>query len=348
MFLGGLHRFAGFARHSADADILVVTNAWPSEERPAYGIFIFRQVQSAIALGQDCDVLVIRGRDSAAAYVLAALRLLAWSLRGRPRYRLVHAHGGEAAIAARFYLRAPLLISYLGSDILGWHTPDGRLPRRQRLRAVLLRQWARLSAATITKSREMEGKLPGSVRARNTVLPNGVDRDLFAPLPRTQARAELGWDARAPTVLFAANPEVRVKRFPLAQAAYEVARAHVPDLRLEIGWGIDPARMPLLMSAADCMVHTSVTEGSSNVIKEALACDLPVIAVAAGDAPELLAAVRGCAVCEATPEALGHALVTCVRAGARSDGRERTAWLEEGVVARRLVDLYVRLQGARR
>jgi len=335
---------ASLERRRPGARILIVTNAWPMAERPSYGIFIHRQVQSAIERGIECDVLHVRGSQSALAYVAAAARLLGWSLRGRPRYGLVHAHGGETALAARFYVRAPLLISYLGSDILGRYSADGSLHPRERRRAQVLRQAARLAAATITKSRGMEEVLPSSRQARNTILPSGVNRELFTPIDREAARRELGWDSDEPVALFACKPDVPNKRFHLAQAAAEVARARLGTLRLEVAWGIEPARMPLYMSAADCLIHTSVSEGSSNVIKEALACDLPVVAVPAGDAPELLAGVRGCAVCEPTPTALGSALVDTLAARERSDGRARTAWLGEDEIATRLVELYARIE----
>ena len=83
-----------------DADVLVVTNGWPNEDNDGYCVFIKRQVDSLLELGVRCDVLFIRGYRSALAYPLAALRLGLWSLtRRRRRYRLVHAHSGEAALA---------------------------------------------------------------------------------------------------------------------------------------------------------------------------------------------------------------------------------------------------------
>jgi teichuronic acid biosynthesis glycosyltransferase TuaC len=332
-----------FAHRDADATILVVTNLWPRAERPTCGVFVRRQTESVLACGIRADVLVIHGDRSPAAYLQAALHLLWWSLRGRPRYRLVHAHGGEAALAARFYVRAPLLVSYLGSDILGVYSAEACISPSGRLRAQLMRSVALLAAGTITKSAAMAATLPPVARGRNTVLPNGVDRRLFRPVPRAQARAALGWDDAERVVLFIANPQIPNKRFGLAQAATEVAERLIGPIRLEVAHGVDPAQIPVMMAAADCLVQTSVTEGSPNVVKEALACDLPVISTGAGDARELLAGVRGCAVCEPTPGAVGEAIAQCVGEPMRSNGRELTEWLDEGNIATRLIELYRRL-----
>src|SRR2546425_3520133 len=96
-------------REDPDAKILVVTSGWPNEDNDAYCVFIKRQVESLVDRGARCDVLFIRGYRSRLAYPLAALQLGYWSLTGRRHYRLVHAHSGEAAVAASFYRRAPLL-----------------------------------------------------------------------------------------------------------------------------------------------------------------------------------------------------------------------------------------------
>jgi teichuronic acid biosynthesis glycosyltransferase TuaC len=332
-----------FARRDADATVLVVTNLWPREDRPTRGVFVRRQIESVLARGIRADVLVIHGDRTPLAYVQAALQLLWWSLRGRPRYRLVHAHGGETALAARFYLRAPLLVSYLGSDILGVYSADARISRQARARAAAMRALSLLAAATITKSAAMAETLPRRARARNTVLPNGVDRNLFHPMPRGQARADLGWDGEERVVLFIANPAIPNKRFALAQAGVEIAERLVGPIRLQVAHGVEPDRIPVMMAAADCLVQTSVTEGSPNVVKEALACDLPVISTGAGDAREVLAGVRDCEVCGPTPEALGEAVARCVREPIRSNGREQTEWLDEGNIAARLTELYRRL-----
>jgi glycosyltransferase involved in cell wall biosynthesis len=298
-------------------------------------------MESLIERGLHCDVLFIRGYRSPLAYALAALRLVSWSLgRSRRRYRLVHAHSGEAALSAAFFWRAPLLVSYLGDDLLGTPRADGAVPVLGRIKRAILRQHSRVAAHTITKSQEMQAVLPARVRARNTVLPNGVDTDLFRPIDRAAARRELGWDDDAPIVLFAADPSVPRKRYWLAESAVEYARSLIPDLRLEVARGVAPDRVPLLMNAADCLLLTSSIEGSPNVVKEALMCNLPVIATPAGDIAELLEEVTPSYVCEPLASTLSEALVECVSDPRRSNGREASTHLDARVVADSVLRIY--------
>ena len=146
---------------------------------------------------------------------------LTWSKR---RPRLIHGHGGETGLVVRWFVRGPVVVSYCGDDLLGTPRVDGPMAYAYRLRRVILRQQARLLTATVTKSAEMEATLPRSARDRNSVIPNGVDRSLFRPQPRHDARLELGWASTERIVVFASDPAVQRKRYWLAEAACREAQ----------------------------------------------------------------------------------------------------------------------------
>ena len=327
-----------------NARVLVVTNMWPTKEKPTYGIFVKRQVDSLIEAGLRCDVLFFHGYRSRLAYPLGALKLLLWNWLPRRRYELVHGHGGEIALAARFYLRAPLLETYHGSDLLGMPRADGKVPVQRRLRRWLLRQQARLLDATLTQSEEMQTTLPRRVQARNAVVPNGVDRRLFSPMDRAEARRRLGWDEGQRIVLLAADPGVECKRSWLAEQACELARERVGDVRLYVATRVPPDEMPVLMNAADCLLLTSSIEGSSTVLKEALMCNLPVVTTPAGDAREMLDGVKPSWVCEDGSDSIAEALIECLRGPGRCNGREVLSWLGHDRVAARILRLYSEIE----
>jgi teichuronic acid biosynthesis glycosyltransferase TuaC len=334
-----------FVQRDPGADVLVVTNMWPDDERPVYGIFVKRQVDSLRAAGVRCDVVYLRGYRSAAAYPFAAARFLAATLAWRGRYRLVHVHAGETALAARFFVGPPMLVSYCGDDVLGSPREDGSIPLASRIRSAVVRTHASLFSATITKSQEMHDRLPVAARRLNVVIPNGVDMESFRLIGRTEARRELGWDERDRVVLFAgtkvASPR---KRQRLAAAARDHAAERIRNVRLHIAGSTPPEQMPLLMNAADCLIVTSSIEGSPNVVKEALMCNLPVVATPSGDIPMLLEGVDPSYLCPPDAAALGDALVACLTGGRRSNGRdEKGGSLASAAIAERVLDLYERL-----
>jgi teichuronic acid biosynthesis glycosyltransferase TuaC len=326
--------------------VLFVTNMWPDEERPWYGTFIKTQADSLEALGVDLDVLPIRGYASRRAYVDAVGELRRKTRDGA--YDIVHAHYGHAAAVARFQRSAPLVISYCGDDLLGTPTEDGGLTPRSRAEAAVFRRLAHVAAATITKSEEMERALPRSRRARNHVIPNGVDVDRFAPVARDAARRELGWSSDEPIALFVGDPAIPRKNHGLAEAACRHAAATVPGLRLQVAQGLTPAQIPTVMSAADALVMTSLWEGSPNVVKEAMAAELPVVAVPAGDVEERLRGVDGCFVRPYDAEALGAALVEALGHGRSPAARAAVAQLSLKNVARRVLGVYDQALGSPR
>jgi glycosyltransferase involved in cell wall biosynthesis len=327
-----------------DADVLIVTSGYPTVEKPAYCPFMQREVETLVRKGVRCDVLLIRGFASRLAYPLATLRLALSSAIGRPRrYRIVHAHSGEAALAATLCFRAPLLVSYWGDDLLGTPDRDGNVGLAMRMKRGLIRRHSARATATITMTSEMQNVLPARVRARNVVVPDGVDPTVFRPLDRNECRDRLGWSRAEPTVLFAADPGVPRKRFWLAEAAVKRARELVPDATLRVATALPPSELPWYMNAADCLVLPSSIEGSPNVVKEALMCNLPVVATAVGDVPQLLAGVEPSAVCASTPEALGSALAAILSEPRRSNGRVRSMSYSVDVVYERIVERYRQL-----
>jgi teichuronic acid biosynthesis glycosyltransferase TuaC len=103
--------------------------------------------------------------------------------------------------------------------------------------------------------------------------------------------------------------------------------------------------MPVWMNAADVMIMSSRAEGSPNVVKEAMACDLPIVAAEVGDVAEVIGGTRHCHLHHWDPAAaeMGESIVEVVRAiPERSNGRDRTEHLGLEAVALRLREVYDR------
>jgi glycosyltransferase involved in cell wall biosynthesis len=91
-------------------------------------------------------------------------------------------------------------------------------------------------------------------------------------------------------VLFCDANEECVKRRDLAEAAVVYAGKKIGrSIKLFVLRKIEPEEVPIFLNAANCLLVTSEREGSPNIVRESLACNLPVVSVAVGDVPELLA-----------------------------------------------------------
>jgi len=297
---------------------------------------VIRQAESIRAAGAEVDVLELRGHPKL-KYIQGALQL-------RQRLDsadLVHAHFGYWGWVARTQFRKPVVISFMGNDLLGKPTATGQTKALSRLVVQINRRLARSVDAVIVKSDEM-ARVVAPVRSH--IIPNGVDLGVFYPMDRDEARMKLGWPRDGKRfVLFPSHPDLPVKGFPLAQAVVEWAAPRVAQpIELVALRDVPPEQVPYYMSASDAMLLTSFQEGSPNVVKEGMACNLPVVSAAVGDVADLLGGVAACKACPREKESLGTALVHILNHEQRSDGRTalKLRNLDSDSVARRIIKIY--------
>jgi len=269
--------------------ILVVTAMYPHPGNEGFGSFVMQQVQQIRALGHQVDVLHFPGYRSRLEYLKAAVEV---SRRTRRQsYDVVHAHYGVTGLPALFRSATPLVISLHGSDALvGWHEP------------LISRIVCRLADATIVASKKIADRIPGDV------IPCGVDLAIFEPKPKPEARQRLNLDSQRKYILFPFNPARSIKRFDLASGAVTKLAREGVDIELLTVSKVPNAEMPWYYSAADAMILCSYSEGSSTAVKEALACNLPIVSTNVGDIREIVQGIAGVEVVEQTPDALSGAL----------------------------------------
>lgn len=318
----------------------ILTGEWKTPKEGGMLLpFVKSQVESLQRLGIQCDIWALSDHASGWRKYLIGMLQIRWRVNRVP-YDLIHAHFGYCGWVARCQQRIPVVISFMGDDLLGTPASSGRATLSSRLIVQINRVVARTAAAVIVKSDEM-ARVVAPVHAY--VIPNGVDLEALRSISTRQARATLGWAEDRHYILFPNCPEVVRKNFPLAQAAvaYATRMAQKP-LELVPLCNVPHAQVPLYMHAADVMIFTSLWEGSPNVVKEALACNLPVVSVAVGDVPELLAGVEPSAVCPRDPVVLGKKLAAILANGSRTNGREiiQQRRLELQSVAERVVQVY--------
>jgi len=299
-------------------------------------IFAKRQIACMEAVGITASKFFLRSRTSI-PFLVRAIGLLKNEINSfRPD--IVHAQFGTVnGIVCVCAGANPLIVTFRGGDL----NPTREVSRIRSLAGRLISQIAALPAtAIICVTARLRAKLWWR-KNRSRVIPNGIDLSMFSPMLKDEARAALGWQRAGRVVLFNAGRNARAKRLDLALAAIERARLRVTGLRFEILRGeTAPEMMPLYLNAADCLLVTSDWEGSPNIVKEALACNLPVVAVDVGDVPERLAGVNPSRIVERCPEALGRCVAEVLQESRRSNGRDKIAHLSDKAVAQQILEVY--------
>jgi glycosyltransferase involved in cell wall biosynthesis len=297
---------------------------YPSGGAPAFGKFVQLQVEALRRLGCEQEVMIIRGRNKFLKYVLGFLEM-----RKRLRttmYSHLHAYYGLCGFIASLQTRVPVVVTYCGSDLNSGYAGT----RKARLRSLIifaLSQFAAWRASVcIVRSREMLGRiLSAGARRKARIIVSGLNLDLFRPDQPLEARRRLGWEHDKPIILFVCSDPAlpAVKRPELALAVANEVRRHFPSVELKVVAGQPQESLPDYYNAADVLLLTSANEGSPNVVREALACNLPVVSTRVGDVPDLLAGLNHCHVRNADPVDLASAVAEVLQARKRISSRDR-------------------------
>ena len=250
------------------------------------------------------------------------------------QYDAIHAHYSLSAFVASLAGVKPLIVSLMGSDVKA----SGTYKFIIRLFAWLFR-WK----AIIVKSNDMYRSL-GIKRA--IIIPNGVNMDRFQPMDKTECQKRLGWTNNKQQttnairhILFPADASRPEKDFALAQTIV----ANIPNAELHAFDNTPNTETPYWYNAADVVLMTSKWEGSPNVIKEAMACSRPIVAVNVGDIAERTSGVEGCYVAQSRdPEELAS-LIEKALAFSQTKGRERIIadGLDSHDVNQKLINMYL-------
>jgi glycosyltransferase involved in cell wall biosynthesis len=239
--------------------ILIVCSSTKKRISP----FVSDQVMALNALGITTEYFPIEGTG-----VLGYLKSLPGLLNHLKKYKpnLIHAHYGLSGLLSVLQRKCPVAITFHGSDV-----------NNKRVRPF---SWlaSRLSAANIFVSKEMLQLMPAP---DSFVIPCGVDMELFKPMKQSEARKEFGLNPDKKYILFSSGFDNAVKNYPLAKSAVSLLNnSNIELLELK---GFSREQVSRLMNAADMVLMTSFTEGSPQFIKEAMACNRPIVSTNVGD-----------------------------------------------------------------
>lgn len=312
--------------------VLVVTNMYPTEDMPSFGTFVYDQVESLRELGVEVDVLYFNGRKSTWNYLWAFPRF--WLRLLRHRYDLIHAHYVLAGVVARAQWGYKTVLTHHGPEALGqppWQAP-------------LCKLMTPLFDEVIHVTEEVRQALADE---DGWVIPCGVDLETFRPMPRAEARERAGLPQDKPLVLWAGDYWRPEKRFDLVERAMEHVKEYMPEAELVLLTKKPHDLVPIYMNACDALVLTSDLEGSPMVVKEAMACNLPVVSVRVGDVPEVIGDTEGCYLVERDPVLIADALVKVLSNPKRTEGRSRIGHLSRENIALRVLEVYEHALGKR-
>jgi len=315
--------------------VLVISNMYPGKNSHL-GNFIKEQVEDLEREGFDI-IKAVKGREGFFAYVPFILRNLFYLLFNS--YDIVHAYYGfHSALFAAIIKRRPLITTFVGSDAV-------KEPLRNKVYRMLQRFVVSRSNHIIAVSRKIKDILISDLGAdceKISVITFGVDFGLFKPLPQAEAREKLGFQSDKKLVLFPSSPKRSEKRFDIFKKAIELLQKENQNIVPVIlsNSGRTYSEVPIVMNACDVLLLTSDSEGSPTVIKEAMACNLPIVSVDVGDVREVIDDTRNCYICTRDPNNIAEGVKLVLGNGMRTTGRNSIKHLSSKEIVREIIGLY--------
>lgn len=263
-------------------NLLIVSNMYPDKARPYNGIFVYEQVEAIRKWHPDVtvDVCFIDGRKGKLEYLKSVLYVNRMIDKGH--YDLVHIHYGLSGLFMLLPFRKKIksVVTFHGCDI----QPQGD---GDKLTRWISGQVARRCNCCIVLNKGMQ-KVVDAYNKNSFIIPCSVDCGTFKPTTVKQKN-------NPRKIVFPSKHGYHVKNYPLFADVLSILRNkyNIQCEEIELR-GFSRQRICEIFNEADLMLMTSISEGSPQVVKEAMACNLPVVSTPVGDVGELLDGVKNC------------------------------------------------------
>ena len=219
--------------------------------------------------------------------------------------------------------KVPVIITFHGSDI----NLDSVRPF-----SVIA---SKLSKYNIFVSDKILKKI--KVNGNSAVIPCGIDLDVFYPLEMKKAREILKMNPDKKYILFSSSFDRAEKNSSLAFSAVNKLKLNCELLELK---NRSREEVNLLLNACDLLLLTSFTEGSPQVIKEAMACNCPIVTTDVGDIREVINGTDGCYITSFEPEDIAEKINLALQFNGRTNGREKIKHFDNQLIAKKVYNVY--------
>jgi teichuronic acid biosynthesis glycosyltransferase TuaC len=300
---------------------------------------IKNQGDSLIEAGINIEYFNIKGKG-----IVSYIRHI-FILRKKKRnkkYDIFHAHYSLSAVTAILAGCKPLIVSLMGSDAYGDYIENNQISFTSRIKILLTYLIQPFVYKIISKSDNIEKYV--YLKRKSVIIPNGINLNFFRPNnSRFEVREKFGFRNQIKYVLFVGNTKNKRKNYKLVEESFSLI--HSPFFKLINLYPINHIDMPDYLNATDVLILTSFAEGSPNIIKEAMACNCPVVSTAVGDVKWLFGNEPGHFITSFEPENVADkikmALIFSEERG-RTNGRKRIneLSLDSETVAKKVIGIY--------
>lgn len=192
--------------------------------------------------------------------------------------------GGFISFISTMILGDRCVISFHGTDLHGGSPKTVMSKIKSKINCVLSLIASKRAGKVTVVSPSLVSYLPKPIQSEVTVIGTGTDVDLFKPINKDYCKTKLGLDLNKKYILFSDISYSPVKRRDIALSVIdELNRLSSSCYELLIMTKVPYDQVRLYLNSSECVLITSDLEGSPNIVKESVACNIPVVSVDVGD-----------------------------------------------------------------
>ncbi len=256
-------------------------------------------------------------------------------------YDLIHAHYSLCGwVAVLSFSGLPIVLSLMGADAVGTPTSKDQLTLKSRVLSYFTLLVQPFVSLIISKSPNIEKVVYR--KDRSVIIPNGVRMDQFNAQPGVSKKS-MGLSEDSRHILFLGSPHDKNKNIQLLKSSLKYL--DIKNVKLLNIFDIPHDEVVKYLLISDVVSLCSFSEGSPNVVKEAMACNKPIVATNVGDVAWLLEGLQGCYVSDHTVEDFSKKIKEALNFSSQhqsTTGRDRLflLGLDAKSTADRIIKLY--------
>ena len=291
-----------------------------SGNSPQISPFVKEQAESLMEQGLSIDFFLIKGKGLF-GYLRNYFLLIKKIKHGE--YDLIHAHYGLSGLLATLQFYVPVIITFHGSDV------------NMKKNYIFSRIASRLSTTNIFAHQSLPDKLK-IYRKSTNVIPCGFNNNLFFPVSKDRARDILKWKKNEHYIVFSSSFDNEIKNAQLAKLAISnINNCNLIELK-----GYEKEKINLILNASDLLLVTSLSETGPIIVKEALACNCPIISTNVGDVQKLIRNVQNCYLSSYNPKDIEKKINIVFRRNKRTNGQQVIKNFNLENIAYKIINVY--------
>jgi glycosyltransferase involved in cell wall biosynthesis len=255
---------------------LYITNMFPFKEHKYYGIHVKEQIES-LSSKLNYDIFFINAYERGKLEYIKSIFPIIKKIKSE-KYDYIHIHYGISGIFLFFFRpKIKIFLTLHGGDIL---------PKQNNYIQNIV---SKLIISKVDKvlilNEEME-EIIKKYTSNYEILPCGVNSDFFT----TDTKLKKG----RKIFLIPGDPSRDVKDYALFKKVIFNLLEIYPELEEKHIHNLTRMGVKELLNKASCLIMTSKSEGSPQIIKEALSCGIPIVSTNVGDVKIVIDGIDNC------------------------------------------------------